>query len=61
MKDQLTRPLPWALVSGAALVAAMTLPPRASGLLFWGLAGLSCLGAALAVWFGQTTAGDEDE
>ena len=61
MKDQLTRPLPWALLSGAALVAAMALPPRASGLLFWGLVGLSCLGAGLAVWFERAPTGGEDE
>jgi len=51
MKDHLLRPLPWALLAGAALVAALALPPRASGWLFWSLVGLSCLGAALAVWF----------
>jgi hypothetical protein len=54
MLEHLRRPLPWAFVSGAALLAALALPARASGLLFWGLTGLSCLGAALVVWFGQS-------
>ena len=51
MKEQLSRPLPWAFVAATALVAALVVPAGASGGLFWGLTGLCCLGTALAVWF----------
>ena len=51
MSEFLRRPLPWALVAGAALLAALALSPRSPGWLFWGMTGLSCTGTALALWF----------
>ena len=53
MKELLRRPLPWALTSAAALLVASSLPRTAPGPLFWSLVGIACLGAALAVWFGD--------
>lgn len=56
MKEQLRKPVPWAIVSAAALLAALALPSRGFGLLFWTLTGLCCLAAALAGWFGDSAA-----
>ena len=53
MKALLRRPLPWAAVSGLALLAALALPPTAPAGLFWSLTAFSCLGAALVVWFDE--------